>query len=127
MHLSLHSHTRKVTTIIEKLSNTSKILKCQIYNNTTSISSRHGSSAHGHLGIVPDTVQYMAVSNMIPWFTPKHPVDAPNLAPGITAVQHKQITCQFDSDLTAYEIYHRMSNRFKQKLLQFLNDTFFVQ
>jgi hypothetical protein len=91
--------------IIEKPPNTSlQVLKCQIYSKAASIPSQHSSCAHGNLVIVLDTVQYMAVSTSVPWVTPKHPEDAPNLAPTNTAVQCKQITCQFDSDLVEFEI-----------------------
>jgi hypothetical protein len=65
---------------------------------------------HGHLGIVPDTVQYIMVSSNIPWDNPRHPGDVPSLAPVTTSVQCEQITCQFDSDLVAYKVNNRPSN-----------------
>jgi hypothetical protein len=62
---------RKLTNIIGKPSNTSlQVIKRRIYDNTTSIPSTCSSGAHGHLGIGLDTVQYMVVSNSIPWVTP---------------------------------------------------------
>jgi hypothetical protein len=109
---------RKLTKIIGKPSNTSlQVLKHQIYNNTTLAPSLCGSSAHGHLGIAVDTIQYMMVSSSIAWVTPKHPGDTPKLASGITSIQCKQITWQFDSDLLAYETYHGSSNALEDQLL----------
>jgi hypothetical protein len=80
----------KLTKIIGKPSNTSlQVLKRQLYNNTASIPSRRGGGAHGHLGIILDTNQNLAMSGNKPWVTPKHPDSSPNLMLATTAVQHK--------------------------------------
>jgi hypothetical protein len=115
----------KLTKIIGKPSNTSlQVLKCQIYNNAASVPFTYSGSAHGHLGIVLDTTQYLAVSSNMPWITLKHPGDRPNLTPTTTAGQRKQITRQFDSDLLAFDLYHRTPNALKQQLILYVNDSF---
>jgi hypothetical protein len=48
---------------------------------------------------------------------PVHPGDMPIHAQGLTSVLHKQINCQYDSDLAAYELYNRTSNALKQQLI----------
>jgi len=115
----------KLTKIIGKPSNTSlQVLKRQLYDNAASVSSRRGGGAHGHLGMILDTPQYLAISNNIPWVTPTHPGDAPNLVLATTAVQREQITRLFDSDLVAFELYSRTSNALKQQLLLSVNSSF---
>jgi hypothetical protein len=74
--------------IIGKSSNTSlQVLKHQLYNNATSVPSRHGDGAHGHLGIVLNTNWYLAVSGNIHWITSKHQGNSPNLTFPTTAVE----------------------------------------
>ena len=115
----------KLTKIIGKPTNTSlQVLKRQLYDNAASVSSRRGGGAHGHLGMILDTQQYLAISNNIPWVTPTHPGDAPNLVLATTAVQREQITRLFDSDLVAFELYSRTSNALKQQLLLSVNSSF---
>jgi hypothetical protein len=80
----------KLTKILGKPTNASlQVLKRQLYNNATSIPSRRGGGAHGHLGIVLEANWYLALYCNIAWSTPKHPKDSPNLALATTVVQHK--------------------------------------
>jgi hypothetical protein len=117
----------KLTKIIGKPTNTSlQVLKRQIHNNAVSLPSRRGSGAHGHLNIVLNTAQYLVVSSNIPWVPPKHPGDSPNLAPTTTVIQREQVTCQFNSDLVAFELYNRTSNALKQRLLLSVNGSFLL-
>jgi hypothetical protein len=116
---------RKSTKIIGRSTNTTlQVLKRQLYNNAASISSRCSSGAHGHLDIVLDTERCLAVSGNIPWVTPKHPGNSPNLTLATTAVQSKQVICQYDSVLVAFELYNRTSNALKQQLLLSVNSSF---
>jgi hypothetical protein len=109
---------RKLTKILWKPSNTPHhVLKRQLYNNAASIPSRRNGGAHGHLSIVLDTSWHLGVSGYIPWVTPKHPGNSPNLALVTTAIQHKQVTCQYTSDLVAFEPYNKTYYALKQQLL----------
>jgi hypothetical protein len=116
---------RKVTMILGKPSNTSlQVLKRQLYDSAASIPSRRGGDAHGHLGIVLDANWYLTISGNIAWVTPKHPGDSPNLMLTTTAVQCKQVTRQYDSDLLAFKLYNRTSNALKRQLLPSVNCSF---
>jgi hypothetical protein len=111
--------------IIGKSSNCPlQVFKPYNYDNAASVSSRCCGGTHSHLDIVLDTVRYIAMSNNIPRVAPKHPEDMPNHPPTTTAVQCKQSTCQFNSDLVAFEIYHRASYALKQHLIRFANGSF---
>jgi hypothetical protein len=99
----LFPHTQ-LTTISGKPTNTLlQVLKQQLYNNASSIPSRRGDGAHGHLGVVLDPVKN------IPWTNPVHPGDIPTHAQGLTSVLCKLINRQYGSDLAVCELYNRIS------------------
>jgi hypothetical protein len=101
-----------------------QVLKSQLGNNAASVPSRHSGGAHGHLGIVMDAVEYMAVSNNIPWIDPVHPGELPVHGTGATAILPEQINCQYDADLAAYELYNKVSNALKHRILLAVEPTF---
>jgi hypothetical protein len=69
---------RELTKVIGLPTNASlQGLKSPLCNNTGSVPSRRGGGAHGHLGIVMDAVNYMTVSNDIPWVNPVHSDELP--------------------------------------------------
>jgi hypothetical protein len=64
-----------------------------------------------------DAVHCMTVSNNIPWIDPVHPGKLPVHGTGVTAILRKQINCQYDADLAAYELYSKVSNDLKGQTL----------
>ena len=103
---------------------TLQVLKSQLCDNAASVPSRRGGGAHGHLGIVMDAVEYMTVSNNIPWINPIHPGDLPVHSCGVTAVLREQINRQYDEDLAAFELYTKVSNALKRQILLAVEPTF---
>jgi hypothetical protein len=108
----------ELTKVIGLPTNTSlQVLKSQLCNDAASVPSRRGGGAHGHHGIVMDAVDYMIVSNNIPWVDPVHPGELTVHGTGATAILHKLINCQYDADLAAYELYSKVSNAVKRQIL----------
>jgi hypothetical protein len=100
------------------------VLKSQLCDNAASVPSRRGGGAHSHLGIVMDAVNYMTVSNNIPWVDPVHPGELPVHGTGAMAILRKQINRQYDSDLASYELYSKVSNALKRQILLAVEPTF---
>lgn len=61
-----------------------------------------------------DAVEYVTVSNNIPWINPIQPGDLPVHSSGVTAVLREQIERQYDEDLAAFELYTKVSNALKR-------------
>jgi hypothetical protein len=116
---------RELSKVIDIPTNVSlQVFKSQLCNNVASIPSRHSGGAHGHLGIVMDDVDYMAVSNSIPWVDLVHPGELPVHGTGVTAILREQIKCQYDADLAVYELYSKVSNALKRQILLAVEPTF---
>jgi hypothetical protein len=94
-----------------------QVLNNQICNNAASVPSRRGGGAQGHLGIVMDAVDYMTVSNNIPWVDPVHPNELSVHGTAVTTILREQINRQYDADLAAYELYSKVSNALKRQIL----------
>ena len=114
-----------LTLIIGSPTNASlQTLKSQLCDNAASVPSRRG-GGNGHLGLVMDTVEYLTVSDNVPWVTPLHPGDFPvHGATGVTAVQREQINRQYDEDLAAYDLCVRMINALKRQIILAVDPTF---
>jgi hypothetical protein len=109
---------RELTMIIGIPTNASlRVLKSQLCNNTANVPSRRGGGAHGHLGIVMNAVEYITVSNNIPWVDQIHPGELPVHGTGVMPILHEQINCQYDADLAAYELYSKVSYTLKRQIL----------
>jgi hypothetical protein len=61
-----------------------------------------------------DAVEYVTVSNNIPWINPIHPGDLPVHSTGVTAVLREQINRQ----------YTKVSNALKRQILLAVEPTF---
>jgi hypothetical protein len=121
---SLFPHSQH-TKIIGKHTNTLlQVLKQQLYNNASSVSSRCSGSAHEFLGVALDPMQYLLVSNNITWTNPVHSGDMPIHVQGLTSVLCKQVNHQYDSNLAAYELYNRTSNALRQELILAVHPSF---
>jgi hypothetical protein len=101
-----------------------QVLKSQLYDNAASIHSSHCGGAHGHLGLVMDAVNYMTVSNNIPWVDLVHPGELSVHGTGVTAILREQINRQYEADLAAYELYSKVSNALKHQILLAVEPTF---
>ena len=113
-----------LTTIIGPPTNASlQVLKSQLCDNAASVPSRRG-GGNGHLGLVMDTVEYLTVSDNVPWITPTHPGDLPVHGTGVTTVQREQINRQYDEDLAAYDLCIRVSNALKRQIILAVDPTF---
>jgi hypothetical protein len=83
---------RELSNVIDPPANASlQVPMSQLCDNASSVPSRRGGRAHGHLRIVMDTVTFMTVSKNIPWVDPVHPGVLPLHGTGVTAILHRQI------------------------------------
>jgi len=101
-----------------------QVLKSQLCNNAASVPSRPSCGAHGHLGLVMDAVEYMTVSNNIPWVDPAHPGELPVHGTEATAILREQSNRQYDADLAAYELYSKVASTLKGQILLDVEPTF---
>ena len=78
---------RELSKVIGLPTNSSlQVLTSQLCDNAASVPSRRGGGAHGHPGIVMDAVEYMTVSNNIPWVDPVHPGELPVHGTDVAAI-----------------------------------------
>jgi hypothetical protein len=66
----------------------------------------------------------MTVSNNITWVNLVHPGELPVHGTSVTTILRKQINCQYDTDLAAYQLYSKVSNALKHQILLAVESTF---
>lgn len=117
----------RLTKINGKPTNSSlKLLNRELYNNARAIASVQGGGQHGHLGLILNDAEYLALTGTS-FILPVHPGNAPNLPPNATGNQITEANRLYNAQLHELAVANVFRSAVKQQILEAIDHEYLAK